>query len=438
MDHRARSEGTRHRNDPDVAHAPTSGTPGLQFDFDESNCTIFGGSIPCGYESSKEDGSLVLKGLTWAHSRGYVPLVATAQAYFDRHPDIEIVWERRSLRALGEQPINDLVDAYDLLIIDHPFIGLAAARGTILPLDEQIDTNILGQLASQSVGSSYLSYAFDGHQWALPVDAASQVAAYRPDLHAQLGADIPQTWQDVLDLADASGRVAIPLTEIDALSAFFSLCANLGDRSRFEHPWREPEVAELALGKLKALALRVDRECFDMSPIALLNRMSSTDDIVYTPITYGYSNYSRDGFAPRRIAFGGIPAAGSRGFGGATLGGAGLAISARTSRPAEAADYASWVAGAECQRTIYTLSGGQPGNRLAWQDELVNRVTHGFFTDTMSTVDTGYLRPNHPEWPALQAEAATRVHRFLKGQESASAVVRALGSAHRATASHPC
>lgn len=367
-----------------------------------------------------------------------MPLVATAQAYFDRHPDTEIVWERRSLRALGEQPINDLVDAYDLLIIDHPFVGLAAARGTILPLDEHIDRNILGHLASQSVGSSYLSYSFDGHQWALPVDAASQVAAYRPDLHAQLGTDIPQTWRDVLDLADASGRVALPLTEIDSLSAFFSLCANQGDRSRSEHPWCEPGVAELALGQLKALASRVDPACFDVNPIALLDRMSSTDDIVYTPIIYGYSNYSRDGFAPRRIAFGGIPAAGSRGSGGATLGGAGLAISARTSRPAEAAAYASWVAGAECQRTIYTLSGGQPGNRLAWQDELANRVTHGFFTDTLSSVDAAYVRPNHPEWPALQAEAAKHVQRFLKGQLSASVVVRALRSAHRATANRSC
>ena len=36
---------------------------------------------------------------------------------------------------------------------------------------------------SETVGKSYASYHIGGHQWALPIDAATQVQAIRPDLH---------------------------------------------------------------------------------------------------------------------------------------------------------------------------------------------------------------------------------------------------------------
>ena len=91
--------------------------------------------------------------------------------------------------------------------------------------------------------------------------------------------------------------------------------------------------------------------------------MAAGDTIAYCPFAYGYSNYSRDGYARRLLKFGGL-VDDLR----STLGGTGLAISARTANKAMAVEYARYAAGAECQRTIYTQGGGQPGHRAAWLD----------------------------------------------------------------------
>ena len=63
--------------------------------------------------------SVVLKGLTWDHARGFDPMTATAQAFNERHPRTEIVWHKRSLQAFADRPLSATVEEYDLLVIDH-------------------------------------------------------------------------------------------------------------------------------------------------------------------------------------------------------------------------------------------------------------------------------------------------------------------------------
>src|SRR5215210_2460938 len=135
-----------------------------------------------------------LTGITWNHSRGYVPLVATAQRYQDAHPDVSIVWEWRSLQEFADVPIDRLAEAFDLLIIDHPFVGHAAAHPILLPLDEYLSPEFLDDQAANAVGESHTSYAYGGHQWALAVDAAAPVSAHRADVLARHDAIVPETW----------------------------------------------------------------------------------------------------------------------------------------------------------------------------------------------------------------------------------------------------
>ena len=41
----------------------------------------------------------ILKGMTWDHSRGFDPMVASAKKFNENHLDIQIIWEKRSLKA---------------------------------------------------------------------------------------------------------------------------------------------------------------------------------------------------------------------------------------------------------------------------------------------------------------------------------------------------
>src|SRR5690606_29512526 len=108
---------------------------------------------------------------------------------------VRIEWESRSLKDFGDAPLGDLARDYDLLIIDHPHVGQAAASGALLPLDLCLDAATLNTLAAESAGPSHGSYFYAGHQWGLAVDTAMQASAYRPDL---LDATPPDTWADVL------------------------------------------------------------------------------------------------------------------------------------------------------------------------------------------------------------------------------------------------
>lgn len=131
-----------------------------------------------------------LRGITWNHTRGFLPMVATAQRFEKLHPEVRIVWEKRSLQEFADAPIAKLAYDFDLLlVIDHPSVGEAA--GFLLTLDEHVPPDFLKDQASASVGPSYKSYDWDGHLWALPTDAAAPVSCHRPDLLAEMAPPFP-------------------------------------------------------------------------------------------------------------------------------------------------------------------------------------------------------------------------------------------------------
>ncbi len=353
-----------------------------------------------------------LTGITWNHTRGILPLLATAQRFGELYPDIEITWEKRSLQAFADYPIERLAENFDLLIIDHPFAGHAAAHPTLLALDEYLPADYLADQADHSVGVSHESYNFGGHQWALAVDAATPVSAYRPDLLERYEAQVPKTWQDLLALA-RRGLVALPAIPIDSLMAFYMLCLAL-DEEPFTGPEQvvSYEVGSAALENLRELVSLCDPACLRRNPIATYEALVNGDKLVYGTFSYGYSNYARPDYTGHALRFTGLVS-----FNGkplrSTLGGTGLAISRRCQHVEEAVAYTRFVGSSECQRCMYFTSGGQPGHRGAWVDPAVNRVSNNFFLDTLPTLDEAYLRPRYPGYINFQDHAGPVVHRYL-------------------------
>src|SRR5580698_2523399 len=99
--------------------------------------------------------SVVLRGMTWDHTRGYLPLVATAQRFSELNPGVTVEWEKRSLRAFEEFPVEQLAADYDLIVLDHPFVGHAAKHRLLRPLDGEIPGAYLAEQAGNSVGASH-------------------------------------------------------------------------------------------------------------------------------------------------------------------------------------------------------------------------------------------------------------------------------------------
>lgn len=367
-----------------------------------------------------------LKGITWNHTRGYVSVVATAQRFSEMHPNVEIVWEKRSLQEFADAPIRALAEKYDLLVIDHPWAGYAADKQILVPFDQHLSKEYLADQAAHSVGKSHESYNFDGFQSALAIDAATPVASYREDLLQTYGLHLPATWDELLELAK-QGKVAFPGISVDSLMNFYMICSTLGeDPCVDEQMVISNEMGHHALEQLRELAGYCSPEIFHRNPIKTYEAMSTSDDVVYCPFAYGYSNYSRDGYANQLIKFSDMVSIGSHGKLKSTLGGTGLAISMNCSNLEMALAYAAYTASPECQRTLFVESGGQPGHRSAWVDEEVNRRTHDYFTQTLPALDRAYLRPRYSGYLHFQDHAGDLVREYMMNGGSPDKVLEGM------------
>jgi multiple sugar transport system substrate-binding protein len=376
-----------------------------------------------------------LRGITWQHTRGFVPMVATAQRFSELHPEVSIRWEMRSLQAFADQPIEKLARDFDLLVIDHPFVGRGSRGDVLLPMDALLDAQFLEEQRTNAVGASYESYVWAGQIWALPTDTATPVSGARLDLLQRHGAEKPTNWSELMVLA-VSGLVSLPAVPIDSLMNFYMLCVALGEEPfSAEDTVVSQETGGRALAMLRELVNACGAQCLKRNPIAVWEGMSSSDETAYCPFAYGYSNYAREGYARFPIDFGGLIRLDDGAALRSTLGGAGLAISKHTQNPSVAAAYAQFVASESVQCGIYFESGGQPGFRKAWTDAEINRRSGTFFAKTLEVLDTAYLRPRFDGYLTFQDEASEVVHEYLSrggGERTAlEKMNRILARAHR-------
>lgn len=366
---------------------------------------------------------MILRGMTWRHPRGHDPMVACSAIWAER-TGVQITWDQRSLQDFESYPVQDLARAYDLIVIDHPHVGQITAEGCLLPLDQPGREGALAALAAGSVGASFDSYRWQGRLWGLPIDAAAQVLAWRPDL---LPAP-PQGWGPLRDLARA-GRVLLPLRPPHSLMAFFTLAGNLGTPCATVPPLIGAEAGARAYDLLAELAALVDPACAGMDPIAVFEAMAAEGSaIACTPLAYGYVSYARTGFRPHRLAFADIAPAGALGPVGSALGGTGIAVSAFAPDPRAACDAAFWLASGAVQRGPYAAGGGQPGHGEAWEDAAVNAATHDFYRATRATLQGSWLRPRHEGYMPFQHAAAERLTAALMAREPAAPVIAELNA----------
>jgi multiple sugar transport system substrate-binding protein len=365
---------------------------------------------------------IVLRGMTWDHPRGFDPLARGAAAFEGANPGVVIHWEKRSLREFGEAPLERYAEMYDLIVIDHPFVGFAAAHPYLIDWAQILSTDEQQKFAADSVGESWPAYTYQNGIWALPLDAATQVSSYRPDLLAELGGEVPKTFDDVLTLGQRARAKGCWITTTafptDAISTVISMAANLG------HPivddteeFLPSDVGKEVLSRFHALGDISHPQATTMNPIQAYEAMVTGDEIVYCAYAYGYTNYARETDRPR-LRFANAPSHGTRGCAGTQLGGTGVAVSALSRNRDTAIAYARWLTSIEHQSGEYVRLGGQPGSLTAWSDPDNDALCGRFFSDTLETLQTAHVRPRFNGWIPFFEEAGERITACLRGDVS--------------------
>ncbi len=373
-----------------------------------------------------------LKGMTWSHERGVKPLVEASKTFKEIY-DIDIQWDARSLSDFELFPLDQLASEYDMIMIDHPHIGIAHKQGLLTPLEDHLSAEFLKRQEDGTVGQSFKSYTYGGHQYAIPLDAAAQVCSYRKDILDEAGLVAPTTWEEVFALAKAlpeDKKIAIPFVPVHAYSSFFTVCSQIAKDELF---WSNEADLPIEVG-VKALELLTNvlavahKDSKNMDPINMLDKMNVENEIVYSPLVYGYSNYSRDGYGKYVVRFGNMPILEEKPC-GSMIGGVGLSISSQCKDLEAALKFANMVSVPEYQKTTMFDDGGQPGHIEAWTDAYVNENCYDFFAGTLDTLQYGSLRPRFAGYIDFQAEAGARIRKFVtEGATDREAFVKELNA----------
>ncbi|GAA2069333.1 ABC transporter substrate-binding protein [Streptomyces albiaxialis] len=341
----------------------------------------------------------------------------------------------------------ELTGEYDLVALDHPFIGDAVEAGALLPLDSVLPPGELRERAGDSAGPSHASYHWRGRQWGGAVDAACMVAAHRAG--AVERTEIPERWDDVPAFARRHGREAVLLAAnpTHLWGTVLSLCEAGADtaagpregwrRGADGRPewWGDAGVDPALLGEAVERARRLLALCAPESsaadPIAVLERLADPHDAaLYCPLVFGYVTYARPGARPALVAFTDAPRLGDEPVGTLT-GGVGLAVSARSDAGRDAAAFVRLATSAQVQRGPAHAAGGQAGRRSVWLDARVDDEVTGFYRSTLATMDRSFLRPRLPGYPAYQRAAAEELHRGLAKGVRGRDIVTELGNLWR-------
>lgn len=354
-------------------------------------------------------------------------MVATAQRFTELHPNIEITWEKRSLQEFADASIEDLAKRFDLLVIDHPWTGFGAHTNAILPLSDHLSAEYIKDQELNTVGRSYESYVFSNKLWALPIDAATPVAAARLDILEKKGLKVPQTYDDLLALAK-KGLVAFAGIPVDVLMSFYQYCCSLGEAPfQSEEKVISTETGKKALQMFRELTQLIDPANFNRNPIQVYEAMVNSDAIAYCPFAYGYSNYSRTGYSKNLLHFYDLVRLNNNPM-ISSLGGTGLAVSSFSKNIPEAIQYAEFTGSSNVQQNIFADNGGQPGHLQAWKSDRINALTHDYFKNTLPALERAFLRPRYSGHMYFQDHAGDVVRDYLMNGGDEELVLEVLNS----------
>jgi multiple sugar transport system substrate-binding protein len=366
---------------------------------------------------------------------------------------VSVYWQRQPLEGFESRPLRALADDFDLLVVDHPGLGEAVRDGALLPLDEVFGTAELAAWRTDSVGASYDSYVLDGRPWALPLDAAAQVAVTRPDLMEAR----PASWEQACQAARTQ-PTALCLGGPHALLMLSAICVAAGARparhdvtagahgpagdhvTAGDHglagdhgPFVTEAAGTAALEIMSDLLAHADRELSQANPIGVLDAMAAGGGPAYCPLVYGYVTYQRPlGGEPGSSRLAAFDAPAGPGGIGSVLGGTGVAITRSAVELGAAAALIRTLLSDEVQIGRYAELGGQSSARQAWQHPGADAAGGGFYRATLATVEQAWVRPRFAGYPQFQTAASALVREGLLAGQPHARVVRRVNELYAA------
>ena len=311
---------------------------------------------------------------------------------------------------LGDSP-------YDVLNMDIVWVPKFAAAGWLRPIDDRVPSEQLADMLENTIeGGSY-----QGKLYRMPTTSDAGVLYYRTDLLQQAGAKPPETFQDMLTLAqqlqgkkNAAWGYLWQGKQYEGVSAMF-----VEVLEGFGGFWVNPDTLEVGLDRpesIQAVEFLRNTITQGISPSGVTTygeeetrQLFQAGDAIFLrnwPYVWRLVNQEDSkvrgnvGIKPM------LQGAGQRG--GSSLGGWGLAISSTTRHPDEAWRLIQFMTSKEMMRRFVLETGLISSYKSLYTDpEIVAKYPH--FPQLLEAVQQSVLRP-----PVAQyAQASDILQRYL-------------------------
>jgi multiple sugar transport system substrate-binding protein len=311
---------------------------------------------------------------------------------------------------LGDSP-------YDILYLDIVWVPKFAAAGWLRPLDDRITP----QQRSEMVETNIEGGRYQDKLYRIPTTSDAGVLYYRKDLLAQAGVKPPETFQDMVTLAQQLQGKQDNLwgylwqgKQYEGVAAMF-----VEVLEGFGGFWANPDTLEVGLDQPQAIqAVKFLRDTITekISPRGVVTFGEEETRLMFQngqsiflrnwPYVWRLANQEgskvkgRIGIAPM------LQGAGQRG--GSCLGGWGLGISTTTKHPEEAWRVIQYMTSRETMRRFVLETGLISSYKSLFTDpEIVAKYPH--FPQLLEAVQQSVLRP-----PVAQyAQASDILQRYL-------------------------
>ena len=361
-----------------------------------------------------------LRGLAWDHRRCWGPLEASVGRAGRPATPRSRSPGTGAASCFGEAPLEAVLGAYDLVVFDHPFVGEIAEGGLMVPFDEHLSVEEKAFFERDSVGKSWQSYQRQGRQWALPIDAACQVASYRPDLLSGLGGAVPAQPRRGAGAGARGARqdgkwIGLPLVPTDAMCLILTFTDPPAEGEDFV----DRAAIERAIGELRELAELVHPLSRSWNPIRCYDHMIAQRRRRLRALRLRLRELRRPApSAPharlRRRADGRAPRAPCSAA-PASASAPGRQTAMRRSPMRCPSARPSIQRGELCRgRRAARLAAGLARRRAS------TRPPRNFFADTLKTIQASYLRPTHAGFLAFFRDCAPRAAAAIAGELSAA------------------
>ncbi|MGL5807083.1 MAG: ABC transporter substrate-binding protein [Xenococcaceae cyanobacterium] len=306
---------------------------------------------------------------------------------------------------------------YDLVYMDIVWVPKFAAAGWLLPLDDRINKQELGEYLKGDINGGI----YQNELYRIPLRSDAGMLYYRKDLLEKAGYQPPNTYEELIQISQSMQKQKLADwgyvwqgKQYEGMAAMFAEI--LKGSGGF---WIDPKTEEVgldrpeAIGGIDFLRSTIEKK---ISPAGVITYSEPETLSLYQsgnavflrswPYVFGAASEPESAIAGK---FGIKPMVHAKGqTSGACQGGWGLGISATSKHPDAAWKVIEFMSSEAAQRKFVLATGYLPSRRVLFNDpQIVSKYSH--YPELLEVVEKSVLRPPIAQY----AQASDILQRYL-------------------------